>query len=122
MAHKHAEEVPIALDTVISGLSELEAVLGSQAAPVLGGIRATLIAAMAARDRGDVPGAIREIGKAMDRLTALADQLDPAEAVLMRALAQRFRIALLRGDDAQAKQDAAVMFQKSGAAERKKPE
>jgi hypothetical protein len=76
---------------------------------------------MAARDRGDMPAAIAQIGRAMDRLAALADQLDPAEATLMRALAQNFRAALLRGDEAQVKQSAAVMFEKSGAAERKKP-
>ena len=33
----------------------------------------------------------------------------------MRALAQNFRAALLRGDAAQAKQSAAIMFEKSGA-------
>ena len=36
----------------------------------------------------------------------LADQLDPAEAILMRALAQGFRAALMRGDEARAKETA----------------
>ena len=55
----------------------------------------------------------------MDRLAALADRLDPAEAMLMRALAQTFRAALLRGDEAAVKQSTAAMFEKSGAVERK---
>jgi hypothetical protein len=40
--------------------------------------------------------------------------------MLMRALAQTFRAALLRGDDAAAKESSAVMFAKSGAVEREK--
>jgi len=105
---------------VVTGLEELEAVLGKDIAPAVAGIRTMLIAAMAARDRGDAPGAVIQIGQAMDRLTMLADRLDPAEGALMRALAERFRTALLRGDTAQARQSAAVMFEKTGALERKK--
>ena len=121
MAHEPEPEIPAALETVITRLGDLEVVLGKQVAPVLAAVRTTLVAAMAARDRGDMPGAIAQIGQAMDRLAALADHLDPAEeAVLMRALAQNFRAALLRGDQAQAQQSAAAMFQKSGAVERRK--
>ena len=108
------------LDVVLTRLGELEVVLGARVRPVLASVRETLMTAMAARDRGDVPGAVDLIGRAMDRLSGLADELDPAEAVLMRALAQHFRAALRRGDEAQAKQSAAVMFEKSGAVERKK--
>jgi len=64
--------------------------------------------------------AIAHIGEAMDRLSALADGLDPGEATLMRALAQNFRAALLRGDAAQAKHSAATMLEKSGATTRQK--
>jgi hypothetical protein len=56
----------------------------------------------------------------MDSLTSLAENLDPAEAAMMRAMARGFRAALLRGDYAGAKESAAVMRQKSGAVERKK--
>jgi hypothetical protein len=87
---------------------------------VVAAVRSLLIAAMAARDRGDMPAALAQIGAAMDKLSALADGLDPAEGTLMRALAHNFRTALLRGDDAQAKQSAAFMFEKSGAIPRKK--
>jgi hypothetical protein len=120
MVHKHDADIPVPLDTFLTRLGDLEVVLGKDVAPLLAGIRQTVIAAMAARDRGDVPGAVDRIGQAMDRLTALADKLDPAEAVLMRALAQNFRTALKRGDQTQAQQSAAVMFEKSGATERKK--
>jgi hypothetical protein len=63
---------------------------------------------------------VEQISAAMQRLAGFADRLDPAEATLMRALVQTFRAALLRGNDADAKQTAAVMFEKSGARERKK--
>jgi len=119
MPDKHESEVPVALESVVAQLRELEVVLGPQIAPVLDAVRMMLISAMAARDRGDVPGAVVEIGKAMDRLAALADRLDPAEAVLMRALTSSFREALLRGDTAQAKHKAGVMFGRSGAVEKK---
>jgi len=120
MAHKHEEEIPVAIEAVVTRLGDLEAVLGTHAGPVVGAVRTLLIAAMAARDRGDMPAAVAQIGAAMDRLSALADDLDPAEATLMRALAQTFRRALLRGDAAQAQQSAALMFERSGAVPRKK--
>ncbi len=121
MAHKHEEEIPVAIESIVARLGELEVVIGAQAGPTVAAVRALLINAMAARDRGDQPGALMQIGAAMDRLAALADQLDPTEATLMRALAQNFRRALLRGDDASARQSAAVMFERSGATTRKKP-
>jgi len=120
MAHKDEPEVPVALESVTARLDELQSVLGSRVAPALAAVRAALIRAMAARDRGDRAGAVQQIGAAMDTLAALADQLDPDEAALMRTVAHSFRTALLRGDAAQAKQSATVMFEKSGALEQKK--
>ena len=120
MAHKHEGEIPVAIESVVARLGDLEVVLGTHAGPVVAAVRTLLIAAMAARDRGDMPTAIAQIGEAMDRLSGLADDLDPAEATLMRALAQNFRAALLRGDAAQAHQSAAFMFEKSGATTRNK--
>jgi len=120
MPNEQEPEIPVALEAVVTRLGELEVVLGAHVAPTLTSIRASLIAAMAARDRGDAPGAVQQIGHAMDRLSALADQLDPAEAMLMRLLAQSFRTALLRGDEHQVKESTTAMFQKSGAVERKK--
>jgi len=121
MANAHQPTVPIALEQVISGLSELEVVLGEPARAVLPAVQASLIEAAAARDRGDPVASLRLIGQAMDRLAALADRLDPREAVLMRAVSERFRTALLRGDLPEARQDMDIMFERSGAQERKKP-
>jgi hypothetical protein len=120
MAHKHVEEIPSALETLVARLGELEVVLGTGVAPQLAAIRATLVEALAARGRGDALGAVARIGEAMDRLSALADHLDPAEAILMRALTHTFRAALVRGDENQVKHSTAAMFKKSGAVERKR--
>lgn len=120
MADKHGAEIPVDLETVIARLGELEVVLGSEIGPVIAEVRTRLISAMAARDRGDLPGALDEIGRGMDRLSTLAERLDPTEAALMRGLAQTFRAALLRGDESTVKQSTAAMFQRSGAVERKK--
>lgn len=120
MTDKHVAEVPEALEAVVARLGELESALGASVRPVLDAVRSGLIAAMAARDRGDVPGAIRCIGEAMDRLAAYADRMDAAEGAMMRAIARSFRAALLRGDHAGAKERAAVMFERSGATERKR--
>ncbi|HVO24687.1 MAG TPA: hypothetical protein VMW56_13765 [Candidatus Margulisiibacteriota bacterium] len=120
MTHKHEEAVPTAIESVVARLGDLEAVLGPAAAPVVDAVRTGLIAAMAARDRGDMPAAIAQIGAAMDRLSALADGLDPGEATLMRALAHNFRAALLRGDAAQAQQSATTMLERSGGTTRQK--
>jgi len=120
MPDEHQAAIPIAIEQVVARLSELEIVLGSAGREVMPIVRARLTDAMAARDRGDPPAAIANIGEAMDHLAALADRLDPAEAMLMRALSQRLRSALLRGDDATAKQAAGTMFERSGARERGK--
>jgi len=120
MADEHQSQVPIAIEQVVSGLSELETVLGAPAKEVLPVVRMRLIEAMAARDKGDTATVIACIADAMDRLAGLADHLDPQEAVRMRAVTERFRTALLRGDQADAKQKMGVMFERSGAVERKK--
>jgi hypothetical protein len=121
MSHKHEEEIPVAIESVVARLGDLEVVLGAHAAPTIAAVQALLIEAMAARDRGDTPTALARIGQAMDRLAALADNLDPAEATLMRALARNFRAALLYGDEAGARESTQRMFEKAGAIERKKP-
>ncbi len=119
MAHKHDVPVPTALESVVAQLAELETVFGTQIAPAVAAIRNTLLAALAARDRGDTPAAVDHIGRAMDRLTALADQMDPGEGALMRALAEAFRAALLRGDQSVVQRSTAAMLQRSGGKERK---
>jgi hypothetical protein len=120
MAHKHDPEIPLGIEAVVTRLAELETVLGPQIAPVLDAVRAALVSAMAARDRGDLPRAVEQVSQAMHRLASFADGLDPTEATLMRALVQTFRTALLRGDRSEAQQSATQMFEKSGARIRKR--
>jgi hypothetical protein len=120
LTNEHQPPIPSAIEQVVSRLSELETVLGEPARAVVPMVRGRLIEAMALRDRGDVVGALTRVGLAMDELAGLAERLDPAEAVLMRALAQQFRSALIRGDTTSAKQAAGTMFEKSGARERPK--
>jgi hypothetical protein len=122
MSLKHDEHTELAaLEGVLSRLDEVGAAFGAEAGAVVDAVRRALIEAMAARDRGDMPAALATIGRAMDRLTLLADDMvDPAEGAMMRAVAQAFRAALLRGDYSDAKQAAAVMMRQSGALERKK--
>ena len=119
MASAHQPPIPVAIEQLIAGLTELEIVLGDAARPVLASVTAALRDAMAARDHGDPVRALRQIGHAMDQLAALADRLDPQEAMLMRAVSERFRTALVRGDLAEAKQDLEIMFDRSGALQRK---
>lgn len=111
---------PEALETLVSRLPELEIVLGPKAKDGLGAVRLLLQEAIAARADGDVPRAIRCIGKAMDRLAQLADLLDPQEAILMRALAGQFRQALLRGDSSEVARTTELMREKSGTTIRKR--
>ena len=115
MVDQHDPAIPLAIEGVVARLRELEVVLGPHARPRLDRVNSALVEAMAARDRGEAAGVIAKIGEAMDHLTLLADQLDPAEAMLMRGLAQRFRTALLHGDQSEARHVAGVMFERSGA-------
>lgn len=120
MTLKHEEAELAAIESVSSRLDELRIVLGPEVGPALEGVRASLIEAMAARDRGDSKAAVAAIGAAMDRLTSLADGMDAAEGAMMRTVARTFRSALLRGSFSDAKQAADVMMRRSGAVERKK--
>jgi hypothetical protein len=113
--------VASALEELIAGLGELEQVFGEPARDVMPVVRARLTEAMAARDRGDAVATMRAIGAAMEALARLADQLDAGDAMLMRAVAERFQAALLRGDVPTAKQDLDTMFERSGARYRVPP-
>ena len=95
-------------------LGELEVVIGPKARPVVAEVRAGLRDALACRERGDLPGALAAIERAMDRLAALGTQLDPAEGAMMRTLAQHFSRALSAGLKGEAKVAANVMKNKAG--------
>ena len=77
-------------------------------------VRAGLRDAMACRERGDLPGALAAIERAMERLAALGTQLDPTEGAMMRALAQHFSQALSAGLKGEAKVAVNAMKSKAG--------
>jgi len=95
-------------------LGELEVVVGARARPVIAEVRAGLRVAIACRERGDVPGALAAIERAMERLAALGSQLDPAEGAMMRTLAQHFSHALGAGLKGEAKVAVNLMKNKAG--------
>jgi len=113
MAHEH--DPPPVLEALITRLGELAVVVGPAAAPRLEVVRDGLTRALGLRARGDVPGAMRAIGGAMRDLAAIAAALDPVEAGLMRAAAERFGAAMLRGETGEMRRTSEVMRERSGA-------
>jgi len=113
MAHDH-EPAPV-LETLVTRLGELAVVVGPAAAPRLEAVRAELTRALGLRARGDVPGAMQAIGAAMRELAAIAAALDPAEASVMRAVAEQFGAAMLRGETAEMRRTSEIMRDRSGA-------
>jgi hypothetical protein len=110
---------PTGLEALLAGLGELAPLFGAAGRAVIPALQARLSEAMAARDRGDPVEVMQAIGAAMEQLAGLADRLDPQDAMLMRAVAERFRAALVSGDLSEAKRDLATMFERSGARYRK---
>ena len=113
MAHDH--EPPPVLQTLITSLDALAVVVGPAAAPRLGAVRDGLTRALALKSRGDVPAATQAIAAAMRELVEIAGALDPAEAGLMRAIAQQFATALARGEIAEMERTSELMRERSGA-------
>jgi hypothetical protein len=95
-------------------LGELEVTIGERARPAVVELRQRLGAAVASRERGDLPGSLEQLRAAMQRLAAIAGELDPEEGALMRMVAQRFTEALKLGDKGTAKEAVNLMRHKSG--------
>ena len=95
-------------------LGELEVTIGERARPAVVELRQRLRAAVASRERGDLPGSLEQLRAAMQRLAAIAGELDPEEGALMRMVAQRFTEALKLGDKGTAKEAVNLMRHKSG--------
>lgn len=115
MTGDHQPQVPIVFEQLLSGLAELDLLLGDSCKPALAAVRARLLEASAARDRGDPVAMLDGVSAAMRELAALGEHFGPGEGRMMNALAERFRTSLLRGDLAEAKKDMDVMFENSGA-------
>jgi hypothetical protein len=118
--HSHLIDFPEALEAFFSRVGELKVVLGPAAAPGVDQMEQRLHEGLAARDRGDVGTAIAKIGQAMDLLAGLASHADPAEAAMMRAVAEQFKQALARGALGEARGHADVMRERSGSVIRPK--
>ena len=95
-------------------LGELEVVIGERARPAIAQVQAGLRDAIACRERGDIPAALAAIRTAMERLAALAADLDPQEGAMMRMIAQRFGEALKNDLKGELKTAVSVMRQKAG--------
>jgi hypothetical protein len=95
-------------------LGELEVTVGPNARPVITEIRQRLLEAAGRRQNGDVAGALASIRLAMERMATLAAELDPAEAMLMQLLTDRFSRALGTGDKSIVKEAVNVMRRKAG--------
>jgi len=113
--HSHLVDFPEALEALFSRMGELKVVLGPKAAPGVGEVERHLREGLAARERGDMHGAITKISQAMDFLAGLAADADPAEGAMMRAVAERFKQALAHGALGEAKKTAEVMRERSGS-------
>jgi len=98
-------------------LRELEVTVGPKACPVIAEVRTRLAEAAASHGKGDMTEAIAAIRAAMERLAALAGELDSDEGQLMRLIAERFSQALSFGDKGTAK--VAVNFMRHKAGETK---
>jgi hypothetical protein len=113
--HTHLIDFPEALDAFYSRLGELRVVLGPGAAAGLEQGEALLREALAARERGDAPGAVRRIGEAMARFANVASEALPAEGPPLRAIAEQFRRALAAGALGSARDTAEGMRERSGS-------
>jgi hypothetical protein len=108
---------PAALDPFLrlgDSLRELEVTFGPETRPIIAEIRASLVEAVAMRERGDLPGAVATVGRAMEKLAAFGARLDPTEGALMRMIADRFKIALAVGDKSATKEAVDVMRRRAG--------
>lgn len=119
MAREDLLLAPETLEALIAGLGDLGPALGPQAGPGLAAVRTRLENALAARKAGDTPRAVGEITGAMQVLAQLAEQLDPQEAALMRAVAAQFEGSLKRGDAAHAAETVDTMRKRSGAVKKR---
>jgi hypothetical protein len=115
MSDESRNQVPIAIEQVVAGLTELTTLLGSAGEAVIPAVADELRHAVAARDRGDSVQAFEHIGRAMQHLADATARLDSREAMMMRAVLEQFLSALRTCNEAAAKRVADAMFARSGA-------
>ena len=114
-AHSHLIEFPEALDAFFTRVGELKVVLGGSSAPGVDRLEAVIQRALAARERGDVPGAVKGIVQAMELLADLASATPGIDAAQLRGMATAFKQALAHGALGDAKAAAETMREESGS-------
>ena len=113
--HSHLVEFPEALEAFFTRVGELKVVLGGPAAPGVDRLETLIQTALAARDRGDVPGAMRGIVAAMELLAELAGNTPGLDAGQLRGMAAMFKQAIAHGALGEAKTAAETMREESGS-------
>ena len=113
--HSHLVEFPEALEAFFTRVGELKVVLGGAAPPGVDRLEAVIQTALAARDRGDVPGAMRGIVAAMELLAELAGNTPGIDAAQLRGMAAMFKQAIAHGALGEAKTAAETMREESGS-------
>jgi hypothetical protein len=102
------------IERFVGGIDELKTVLGPDAAPVVDKVKHELIAAMAARDRGERDAAVAALARGMAALAGLGDALGGAEGAMMRAVTAAFIQGLARDDREQVERSLAVIQANAG--------
>ena len=113
--HSHLVEFPEALEAFFTRVGELKVVLGGASAAGVDRLEAVIQTALAARDRGDVPGAMRGIVAAMELLAELAGNAPGLDATQLRGMAAVFKQAIAHGAVGEAKAAAETMRDESGS-------
>ena len=113
--HSHLVEFPEALEAFFTRVGELKVMLGGASAPGVDRLEAVIQTALAARDRGDVPGAMRGIVAAMELLADLAGNTPGIDAAQLRGMAAVFKQAIAHGALGEAKAAAETMREESGS-------
>lgn len=113
--HSHLLDFPEALETLFARMAELKLILGPTANGDVDRIASLLREGLAARERGDAPGAVARVTAAMEQLAAVAARAFPGEGGVMRGMVNRFEQALGRGAVGEAEQAADVMRERSGS-------
>jgi len=103
-----------AIERFVGGIDELKTVLGPQAAPGVDRAKSELVAAMAARDRGERREAILALARGMSALAVLGDTLGPAEGGMMRAVTGELIKGLASEDREAVEQNLAIIQSQAG--------
>jgi hypothetical protein len=108
------------IERLVGGIDELRTVLGTEVGPAVDRVKAELVAAMAARDRGQHDAALLAIARGMGELASLGDRLGAAEGEMMRAVTSAF-IGGMACDDREAVERNLKAIESRAGTPRKSP-